>query len=289
MTEVDVNSQKLATEKDVKALQSTTNRVETPYWYFDANIYDAGAQQIINPSDKLITKAAANSYGFCVNEYDTTHNLSGITYTENQLVQLRDLIPDRGNYIDLSYKFTFSKDIGNLTAIASGNSTTVSSWLNSQTTSNTAVYYNISSIDWILTTSNGINLSNSNNYVWMDDSLNDGNKLFSLSRLGSYGFYINYNNLLENNSSQTIELPLYLGSTGSSPVPIGCTLNIGSSGGTLTYGSQLIYLHLHIMGYNNYRYVFNIPLYNLQLQQWNNLYEPRPYTPTLVSKSLTNT
>ena len=126
------------------------------------------------------------------------------------------------------------------------------------------VYYDLSSIKWILTTSNGMNLSNSNNYVWMDGSLNS-NKLFTLSRLGSSGFYVNYNNLLENNSSQTIELPLYLGSNGSSPIPIGCTLNVGSSGGTLTYGSQLIYLHLDIEGYNNYRYVFNIPLNNLEL------------------------
>lgn len=284
MTEVDVNSQKLATEKDVEALQSTTNRVETPYWYFDANIYDAGAQQIINPSDKLITKAAANSYGFCVNEYDTTHNLSGITYTENQLVQLRDLIPDRGKYTDLSNKFTFSKDISNLTAVASGNSGTVSSWLTSSTNSHTIEYYDISYVSWILTTSNGINLSNWSNYAWISN-----NELFTLSRLGSSGFYVNYNNLLENNSSQNIELPLYLGSNGSSPVPIGCTLTVGSSGSTLTYGSQLIYLHLYIMGYNNHRYVFNIPLNNLQLQQWSTLYEPRPYTPTLVYKSLTNT
>lgn len=284
---IDVNSQKLATEKDIYDIQSRT--VETPYGVFDYNIYDAGALQASSSSNKLVNKATANKFGLCVNEYDTTHNLSGITYTKNQLVQLRDLIPDRGKYTDLSNKFTFSKDISNLTAVVSGNSGTVSSWLTSSTNSHTMVYYYLSSIKWILTTSNGMNLSNWSNYAWMDDSLNNSNKLFTLSRLGSSGFYVNYNNLLKNNSSQNIELPLYLGSNGSSPVPIGCTLTVGSSGSTLTYGSQLIYLHLYIMGYNNYRYVFNIPLNNLQLQQWSNLQEPRPYTPTLVSKSLTNT
>jgi hypothetical protein len=76
----------------------------------------------------------ANSYGFCVNNYQNTNNLSGITYTENQLVQIRDLIPDFGTELNLGENFyTFHKNISNYTTYSeSHSSSTVFNFLSFQ-------------------------------------------------------------------------------------------------------------------------------------------------------------
>lgn len=288
-TTISSTSTILATVNDIYKIQSGEYicACGTPFY---SGIYDAGAEQL--PSDDnpaLINKISANKYGLCVNEYDTTTNISGINYTSFQLVQLRDLIPDWGTEQNVDGEYTFSKIINNYNVIIPGGASAGSLSNNIDLTQ----FLNYLEIEeYVLTTNSQVNFSNYGNYTWneADDEL----FTFGINFIGSstYDIMLLLNKNLSN-STQNITLPVHLGSNGVS-TNSSCTLSSGSSDAQLSIGSNDLYLNVIIRSGNITMYIFNILLKSENFADtamitWDSLEHVRPYEVSHTNFTLTRT
>ena len=294
-TAIDASSAVLATEKDVYKIQN--GDYTTPYGTNWNNLtLNYGGTRASSTSDKLVTKTTANKFGFCVNKYESTNNKSGITYGANQLVQLRDLIPDQITGTDLSATYyTFNKLINTVTCYnPSGLSSlgNLKSWLDVTTTSGDTLWNYIKELKFFLTTGT-ITAGAVQNYTFVEDQTFI---LLNRSSGSSSNYYVIYNEHLDNNQTTAVALPLYTGSNGSSPTYLLCDLNVGSTN-NITYGQgcaiKTVYLHLNIIQNYGQAYVLNIPLTSVGLVRWDTVtpYEslPEDWQINHYQGSLTNT